>query len=387
MKRGLQGRFSTIATRDETVKSFIPNPLPPKPPINWSAALHDKFDRALIELGRLDSISTLLPDKDLFLYMYIRKEAVLSSQIEGTQSSLSDLLLFESNQTPGAPLNDVQEVSNYVAAMNKGVELLEQGLPISLRLLKEVHKVLLGTGRGSEKQPGEFRTSQNWIGGSRPGNAVYVPPPPHEVLTQMGKLELFLHDKPEKTPILLKIALTHVQLETIHPFLDGNGRIGRLLITLLLCEQKILREPLLYLSLYFKSHRNAYYELLNDVRFSGDWEKWLDFFADAVIATAKQAVQTAQKLIKMKDTDGERISKNFGRSAVNAQLLHNILMHSPIITAVNLVKKSGLTPTTVNNILTIMTDIGIVKELSGKKRNRVYCYDECLKIMNENIEF
>ena len=387
MKRGLQGRFLVTSTRDEMVKAFIPNPLPPNPPISWNAALHDKFDRALIELGRLDSISTLLPDRELFLYMYIRKEAVLSSQIEGTQSSLSDLLLFELNQTPGVPINDVQEVSNYVAAINKGLELLAEGLPISLRLLKEVHKVLLDKGRGNEKQPGEFRTSQNWVGGSRPGNAVYVPPPPYEVMAQMGRLELFLHDKPEKTPILLKIALTHVQFETIHPFLDGNGRIGRLLITLLLYEQKILREPLLYLSLYFKFHRNTYYELLNEVRFSGDWEKWLDFFADAVVITAKQAVQTAQKLIKMKDTDKGRISNNLGRSAANAQLIHNILMHTPIITSVDLVKKSELNPTTVNNILSMMIKLGIVNELTGKKRNRVYCYNEYLKIMNENIEF
>ncbi len=227
--------------------------------------------------------------------------------IEGTQSSLSDLLLFELDQEPGVPLDDVREVSNYVAALNHGLRRLAEGFPLSLRLIKEIHGVLLTKGRGSTQTPGEFRRSQNWIGGTRPGNAVFVPPPAEEVLECMGTLELFLHDQPEPTPVLLKAALAHVQFETIHPFLDGNGRLGRLLITLLLCEQKMLREPMLYLSLYFKTHRQYYYELLNHVRLTGDWESWLDFFAEAVIVTATQAVETAQQLL---DVSNKTVTKS-----------------------------------------------------------------------------
>lgn len=277
MKRETQGKYVTITTVGEKAQAFVPSALPPNPPIEWSPELRGKFDQALLALGRLDSVSTLLPDTSLFLYMYVRQEAVLSSMIEGTQSSLSDLLMFELNQEPGVPLDDVREVSNYVAALDYGLQLLREGLPLSLRLFREVHGVLLDNGRGSNQTPGEFRRSQNWIGGTRPGNAAFVPPPPAEVLECMSKLELFLHDQPESTPVLLKAALAHVQIETIHPFLDGNGRLGRLLITLLLCEEKVLKEPMLYLSLYFKTHRQYYYELLNNVRLTGDWEAWLDF--------------------------------------------------------------------------------------------------------------
>ena len=245
--------------------------------------------------------------------MYVRKEAVLSSMIEGTQSSLSDLLLFELDQEPGVPLDDVREVSNYVAALDHGLRLLEEGLPLSLRLFREIHGVLLTKGRGSNQTPGEFRRSQNWIGGTRPGNAAFVPPPAEDVLECMSKLELFLHDQPEPTPVLLKAALAHVQFETIHPFLDGNGRLGRLLIALLLCEQKVLREPMLYLSLYFKTHRQYYYELLNNVRMTGDWEAWLDFFAEAVIVTATQAVETAQQLSTCRTRTATRSAASDGR--------------------------------------------------------------------------
>src|SRR3972149_11475885 len=217
--------------------------LPRSLPINWTPELQNKFDLALLALGRLDSVSTLLPETSLFLYMYIRKEAVLSSMIEGTQCSLSDLLLFELDPEPGVPLDDVQEVSNYVAALKYGLNQLAEGFPLSMRLIKEIHGVLLARGRGSNQTPGEFRRSQNWIGGTRPGNAAFVPPPAEQVLDCMGKLEMFLHDQPEPTPVLLKAALAHVQFETIHPFLDGNGRLGRLLITLLLCEQKVLKAP------------------------------------------------------------------------------------------------------------------------------------------------
>ena len=243
MQRELQGVYVTISTVGETARAFVPTPLPPHPPIDWTPELRNKFDQALLELGRLDSVSTLLPETSLFIYMYIRKEAVLSSMIEGTQSSLSDLLLYELDQEPGVPVDDVLEVSNYVAALDYGLRLLDDGFPLSLRLLREVHGVLLRKGRGSKQTPGEFRRSQNWIGGSRPGNAVFVPPPAEEVLECMSKLELFLHDQQVPISPLIKAALAHVQFETIHPFLDGNGRLGRLLISLVLHEQMVLRQP------------------------------------------------------------------------------------------------------------------------------------------------
>jgi Fic family protein len=385
MKRELQGRYVTISTVDEKAQAFVPAPLPPRPPIDWSPELRGKFDQALLALGRLDSVSTLLPDTSLFLYMYVRKEAVLSSMIEGTQSSLSDLLLFELDQEPGVPLDDVREVSNYVAALDHGLRLLQGGLPLSLRLFREIHGVLLTKGRGSNQTPGEFRRSQNWIGGTRPGNAAFVPPPAEEVPECMSKLELFLHDQPEPTPVLLKAALAHVQFETIHPFLDGNGRLGRLLIALLLCEQKALREPMLYLSLYFKTHRQYYYELLNNVRLTGDWEAWLDFFAEAVIVTATQAVETAQQLLDLSNQDRDKIS-GLGRAAASTLQVHRALMEHPIATSGSLVEKTGITPATVNKALGHLEQLGIVKELTARKRNRLFSYAGYIEIMSRGTE-
>ena len=385
MKRELQGRYVTISTVGEKAQAFVPAPLPPRPPIDWTPELRSKFDQALLALGRLDSVSTLLPDTSLFLYMYVRKEAVLSSMIEGTQSSLSDLLLFELDQEPGVPLDDVREVSNYVAALDHGLRLLEEGLPLSLRLFREIHGVLLTKGRGSNQSPGEFRRSQIWIGGTRPGNAAFVPPPAEEVLECMSKLELFLHDQPEPTPVLLKAALAHVQFETIHPFLDGNGRLGRLLIALLLCEQKVLREPMLYLSLYFKTHRQYYYELLNNVRMTGDWEAWLDFFAEAVIVTATQAVETAQLLLNLSNQDRDKIS-GLGRAAASTLQVHRALMEHPIATSGSLVEKTGITPATVNKALGHLEQLGIVKELTAQKRNRLFSYAGYIEIMSRGTE-
>jgi Fic family protein len=385
MKRKLQGRYVTISTVGEKAQAFVPAPLPPRPPIDWTSELRSKFDQALLALGRLDSVSTLLPDTTHFLYMYVRKEAVLSSMIEGTQSSLSDLLLFELDQEPGVPLDDVREVSNYVAALHHGLRLLEEGLPLSLRLLREIHGVLLDKGRGSNQTPGEFRRSQNWIGGTRPGNAAFVPPPAEEVPECMNNLELFLHDRPEPTPVLLKAALAHVQFETIHPFLDGNGRLGRLLITLLLCAQKVLREPMLYLSLYFKTHRQYYYELLNNVRLTGDWEAWLDFFAEAVIVTAAQAVETAQQLLDLSNQDRDRIS-DLGRAAASTLQVHRALMEHPIATSASLVMKTGITTATVNKALGHLEKLGIVKELTAQKRNRLFSYAKYIEIMSRGTE-
>jgi len=381
MERGLQEHYVTVSTVGEKVQAFVPAPLPPEPPIDWSADLRDKFDHALMALGRLDSASTFLPDTLLFLYMYVRKEAVLSSMIEGTQSSISDLLLFELDQVPGVPLDDVREVSNYIAALNHGLRRMAGGFPMSLRLIKEMHGILLAQGRGSHQSPGDFRRSQNWIGGTRPGNAAFVPPPPEKVLECMGEFERFLHDRPEHTPVLLKAALAHVQFETIHPFLDGNGRLGRLLITLLLCEQKALQEPMLYLSLYFKTHRQYYYELLNEVRLSGNWEAWLDFFAEAVIITANQAVDTTRQLTDLSSGDRDKIS-GLGRAADSALQVHRALLERPIATAGWLVKKTTISPATVNKCLNHLESLGIVWELTGRKRNRLYSYARYIEIMN-----
>lgn len=385
MKRKLQGHYETISTVGEKAKAFVPNALPPQPPIVWTTELRSKFDRACVELGRLDSAATFLPDISLFLYMYIRKEAVLSSMIEGTQSSLSDLLLFEIEAKPGVPIDDVQEVSNYVSALQHGLTRLSEGFPLSLRLIKEIHDKLLSKGRGSQQTPGEFRRSQNWIGGSRPGNAMFVPPPPEYLLECMGKLELFLHDQPETTPPLLKAALTHVQFETIHPFLDGNGRLGRLLITLILCDQKILQKPLLYLSLYFKTHRQYYYELLNKVRLDGDWEAWLDFFADAVIATSSQAVETAQKLVDLSKQDSSLIA-TLGKSAKSTLCIHRAFMERPITTIKWLAAKTDITIATVSKCLNILEKLSIIEEITAGKRNKIYSYTKYIDIINVGTE-
>ncbi len=385
MKRDLQGHYITISTTGEKAQAFVPSPLPPSPPIAWSAELREKFDQALLALGRLDSVSALLPNTSRYLYMYVRKEAVLSSMIEGTQSSLSDLLLFEFEHQPGVPLDDVQEVSNYVAALNHGLKRLEDDFPFSLRLLKEIHGVLLSKGRGKDCDPGEFRRSQNWIGGSRPGTAAFVPPPAGQVQECMGKLELFLHNQPKKTPALIKAALAHVQFETIHPFLDGNGRLGRLIITLLLCSEKVLKEPMLYLSLYFKIHRQRYYELLNRVRLSGDWEAWLDFFADAVIHTATQAVNTARQLMQLSADDGKKIN-SLKRISGSAHLVHRAMLERPMASPGWIKERTQLSPATVNACLRELEQLGIVKEVTGQKRNRLYSYVEYIRIMNEGTE-
>ena len=385
MQRELQGHYAKVSTVGESVLAFVPAPLPPDPSIDWTPELRSKFDQALLALGRLDSVSRLLPETSLFLYMYVRKEAVLSSMIEGTQSSLSDLLLFELDQEPGVPLNDVLEVSNYVRALYYGLKRLAEGFPLSLRLIREVHGILLTKGRGSNQTPGEFRKSQNWIGGTRPGNAAFVPPPPEKVMECMGKLELFLHDQPEPTPILLKAALAHVQFETIHSFLDGNGRLGRLLITLLLCEQEVLQQPMLYLSLYFKTHSQYYYELLNNVRLTGDWEAWLDFFAEDVIVTATQAVETAQQLLDLANKDRANIIE-LGRAAASIVQVHRVLIEHPIATSGLIVEKTGITHATVNKALEHLVRLGIVTELTKQKRNRLFSYSRYFDIMNRGTE-
>jgi Fic family protein len=374
-----------VSTAGETVRAYIPPPLPPDPPIEWTPALIERFNDAHAALGRLDGISSILPSKMVFIYSYVRKEAVLSSQIEGTQSSLSDLLLFEADETPGVPIDDVQEVSNYVAALNHGLSRLAEGFPLSLRLIKEIHAVLLSKGRGSDQTPGEFRRSQNWIGGTRPGNAVFVPPPPEQLMEFLGKFELFLHDDPVRTRTLLKAALAHVQFETIHPFLDGNGRVGRLIITLLMCKERLLRDPLLYLSLYFKTHRRRYYDLLNGVRTDGDWESWLEFFADAVTETADQAEKTARELIELTMNDRESVSA-FGRVSGSALRVYLAFLDRLVSDVGNIVSKVKLAPATVNKCLDKLVKAGIIKEITGHKRNRVFSYDKYIKVLARGTE-
>lgn len=384
MKRALQGRYVKVATAGESFKAFVPAPLPPRPVIDWTPALRMRFDAALLALGRLDAVTDLLPNAALLLYSFVRKEAVLSSMIEGTQSSLADLLLFELDEQPGVPAEDAREVSRYVAALEHGLARLRGGFPLSLRLIREVHEVLLGTGRGSRHTPGAFRRSQVWIGGTRPGNAVFVPPPANELADCLKQLERFLNDQPEATSPLVKAALAHVQFETIHPFLDGNGRVGRLLIALQLAADGLLREPLLYLSLHFKEHRQTYYELLNRVRLGGDWETWLEFFADAVLASATQAASSAKRLLEIATVDARHI-EGLGRATASALEIHRALQRQPIATTASLVAATGLTPATVNKSLAHLGRLNIVSELTSKQRGRVFSYTRYAGILNEGM--
>lgn len=386
MQRGLTGEYTTISTvGGEVARAFTPRPLPPAPPLDIDAALRDKLDDALLALGRLDSVTTLLPDTRLFLYMYVRKEAVLSSQIEGTQSTLSDLLLFEAEELPGAPIDDVLEVSNYASAMEHGLQRIREGFPLSNRLIREIHSVLLRRGRGTEQDPGNFRRTQNWLGGQRPGNAVFVPAPPERVGESMGALERWFHNDPEKTPTLLKAALGHVQFESIHPFLDGNGRVGRLLVTLLLCLERVLREPLLYLSLYLKQHRERYYELLTRVRQEGDWEAWVDFFVSGVSESASGAVTTAQRLVERSREDRERLG-GLGRIAGTALRVHHVLQERPIANAGQIVVRTGLSTPSVFKALRVLQEEGVVKEITGRRRNRVFSYAPYVQILSEGTQ-
>jgi Fic family protein len=368
----------------EVVRSFVPPPLPPDPPLRLDGLQH-LLEQANQAIGRLDGLASVLPDVSLFIYTYVRKEAVLSSQIEGTQSSLSDLLLFENEEAPGVPLEDVQEVSNYVAAMNHGLERIRSGFPLSLRLIREIHEILLSKGRGSGKQPGEFRQSQNWIGGSRPGNAAYVPPPPELVLECMSDLERFLHDESPNLPIIVKVGIIHVQFETIHPFLDGNGRLGRLLITFLLCAQGVLREPILYLSLYFKANRAAYYELLDRVRTRGDWEAWLDFFLIGVRDTADQAANAARRILTLFEQDQRKI-ESLGRPAASVLRVFQHMQRNPIVAIPTTAKKIGISAPTVAKSLGHMIELGILHEVTGRERHRLFVYDKYLAILNEGTE-
>lgn len=377
------GRFVETIAAGETVRAFVPPPLPPEPAIDVLSLL-ERLSLAERALGRLDGITMLLPRQELFLYMYVRKEAVLSSQIEGTQSTLSDLLRFETEAQAGQPVDDIREVSNYVDAMMHGLERLET-LPMSLRLIREMHAKLLHSGRGGTKDPGEFRRSQNWIGGTRPGNALFVPPPVTEMAGCLDAFERFMHDDQSRLPALIKAGLLHVQFETIHPFLDGNGRIGRLLVTLYLCMNGVLRKPLLYLSLYLKSHRREYYRLLQEVREHGNWEAWLDFFLIGVADTANQAFEAATQIVDLFKEDRERITVESDRAGSTLRI-HELFQQNPFHTANHIVQTTGLSAPTVNAALADLERLRIVAEVTGRKRGRVFSYRRYLAILSEGTD-
>ena len=385
MNRGLSGQFEHSAGGGEAFDAFVPAPLPPTPALSIDPELQGLLDAAHVALGRLDSLTLLLPDKSTFLYSYIRKEAVLSSQIEGTQSSIADLMLFEAEAAPGVPLDDVREVSCYVNALEHGMARLAEGFPLSTRLFNEMHERLLAHGRGASKSPGEYRRSQNWIGGARPSRATYVPPPPHRVNELMGSLEKFLNDIPERYPSLIKAALAHVQFETIHPYLDGNGRLGRLLIPLVFVKEGVLAEPLLYVSLHFKRHRDTYYDLLQSTRTNGDWEKWLRFFATAVESSARQAVEMVKALNALGNQDRERIA-GLGRIAPSCLQVYQTLFRRPVMRIADIGAITAQSANTVNKMLGELTRLGIVEEVTGQKRNRVYQYSAYLAILNRESD-
>lgn len=382
------GKYIISSVAGEKVKAFLPNPLPPQP-LELSSRLHRLNEQANRALGRLDMATAQLPDLGHFLYFYVRKEALLSSQIEGTQSSFADLLLFESEETPSVSLDDVQEVSNYVTAIEYGMKRIrDDDFPVSVRLLKEIHSILLRKGRGESKSPGKFRRSQNRIGGSRPGDALFVPPPQDRVVGCMSDLEKFLHDEKRYLPILIKVGLAHVQFETIHPFLDGNGRVGRLLIPLLLCSTHVLKDPALYLSVYFKAHRDEYYRLLQDVRLKGDWENWLAFFLSGVAEVATQAAETTVELMRLFDRDRKRID-GLGRAAGSALRVHEHFQSHPIATIAGITKRLKLTYPAVKNSVGRLQKIGILKPFQTekpRKRAVLYGYSDYLDILERGAQ-
>jgi cell filamentation protein, protein adenylyltransferase len=364
--------------------AFIPAPLPPNPPLEFTAELQRLSEAAGRALGRLEGVSKSL-DPDRLLYVYIRKEAVLSSAIEGTQSTLSDLLRYEADGVPGTPLDEVAEVSRYVAALQYGMKRIRSGkLPLSLRLIREMHDVLMKGGRGGTRAPGEFRRTQNWVGGSRPGNARYVPPPPHEMLAALDNLERFLHDQYDFTPPIIKAGLAHAQFETIHPFLDGNGRIGRLLVSLMLVVDGVLSQPFLYLSLYLREHRADYYDALQRIRTHGDWEGWLRFYLIGVEAVATQASDTVTALVTLFDRDRSRIEA-LGRAAPSTLRVYDVLRRRVVVSITGAAKEAHVTWPTARAALERLEELKVAKESTGGRRDRLYTYGRQLAILNRGV--
>ena len=367
-------------------RAFIPAPLPPDPPIDLSGDLLVRLSEAQMALGRLDGSVQTLPDSDIFVFMYVRKEAVLSSQIEGTQSSLQDVLNAEAKIFRQYQPNDVDEVINYVAAMNYGLERIRE-LPLSIRLIREIHEKLLSGVRGSRLQPGELRTSQNWIGAANCtiNEAVFVPPPPQHLIEALGDLELFLH-QPNGLPPLIKMGLVHAQFETIHPFLDGNGRMGRLLITFLLCQQEILLKPVLYLSHYFKKYRNDYYDRLQAVRDNGDWEGWLGFFLRGVAEVSAEAHTTVRRILAMREEHRVAITEQLGSSSGNGHRVLEILFRKPLVTVSDVQDMTGSSYPAANSLVSRLVNIGVLREATGNRRNRVFRYAPYIAIFAEGTE-
>lgn len=378
------GSYIRCSVVGETYQAFLPPALPPQPSLNL-LELQGLLSKANQALGKLDAVADILPDSNLLLYYYVRKEAVLSSQIEGTQSSLSDLLLHESGEAPSVPIDDVVEVSSYVAALEHGLKRVQEGFPVSLRLIREMHAILLSKGRGSNKQPGEFRTSQNWIGGSRPGNAAFVPPPPDRLTECLDSFEKYLHLEERSYASLIDAGLIHVQFETIHPFLDGNGRIGRLLITFFLMMMGDLRQPNLYLSLFFKNNRQEYYSRLSAVRTAGDWEGWLDFFLHGVAETSNQVVQTSQAISALFKADNDKIT-TLKRAGITARQAHAQLQKVAISNAINMAAALDVSVPTARLALNNLKELGIVKDISGSGKERLYIYTALINLLEQGAE-
>jgi Fic family protein len=364
-------------------KAFIPEPLPPEPPVALDDRMHTALSKADRALGRLDGSIETLPHPDLFLSMFVRKEAVLSSQIEGTQASLSDVIKAEADVVDRARPSDVIEVQNYMLAMARGVQLLSE-LPVCTRLISELHRILMANARGEHQKPGEIRTSQNWIGpaGCTLNEALYVPPPPGDVHHLLGQLEQFLHDE-SPLPPLIRIGMAHGQFETIHPFLDGNGRVGRLMITLFLVEKTVLRQPVLYLSYYFKRHRTEYYDRLQSLRDNGDWEAWLLFFLEGVASVANLAAETAHKVLRLREDDRQLIIDKFERAAATPLKLLDQLYKLPVTFPAKVTKGYGVSYPTANGIIQQLQQAGILEEITGRKRNRVYVYRRYMRLFEE----
>lgn len=371
MKRKMQGRLVKCSLSSETYQAFEPNSLPPDPKIDMSeiAVWLEKANQAI---GKLNGVVAATVDSSVLNYTYVRKEAVLSSQIEGTQSTLDDLLKYEAEQTQGISVEDASEVSSYVAALNHGLKRINEGFPLSLRLIREIHKILLANSRGSSKLPGEFRSSQNWIGGTRPGTARFVPVPPDKLMKVLSDLEIFMNSDDE-IPDLIKAALIHVQFETIHPFLDGNGRLGRLLIIFFLCVKGVLKSPFLYLSLFFKKHRTLYYEALNSVRKDGDWEEWINFFLEGIFFTANDAVITFMNINSVFAKDITEI-KTLGRAAESALAVFSIFQQKPILTISEIVNGTSLSKPTAMKSVNHLINLGILKKDSEKKWGQIFVY-------------
>ena len=385
MKREDTGSYIQTSAGGERVDAFVPRPLPPEPPLVWNGNLATLLAEASSSLGRLDGSARVLPNKELFIDAYVKKEAVLSSQIEGTRSSLSDLYRYELDGK-AARDSDVVEVSNYVKAMEHGISRLRGGFPVSNRLIREIHQVLMSKGVGENKTPGEFRRSQVWIGGTRPQNAMFVPPPHTHVERCMGELELFMHAADDGIPPLVRAALAHVQFETIHPFLDGNGRVGRLLVTFLLINAGVLQEPVLYLSLYLRAHRDRYYQLLDESgRRTGDWETWIKFFLEGVVETADNAYRTTDRLGRMFDADRTRI-EGAGRRSGSGLKVFGELMIRPEISVSQAAAATGLSFPAASSALKLLGELRVVHEVTGRSAGRVFRYSRYLEALEEGVE-